>query len=214
MSCQLSAILKALSHLYHHFLYLLTIVGFHLCRTILLPVGFIFNCTYLIHHPQQTLPIVIGSLHNTTIHSFFPSPSLFHQLNIPEPPPIRRWCRPEDINKRIAGEIPGTTSVLLQGKVSGPLLRQGMVFIQQEARIFIGEEIGRWEDREDILLTICVNLDTNRTFCLFIPIDYLDRSFIRDECPRSPLRTPFSLIEAVRNSHRISQTSSSTLSPV
>jgi len=89
-----------------------------------------------------------------------------------------------------------------------------MVIIQQEGCVYIGEEIGRWATREDFIFTISVNLDTRKSFHLFIPVNLFDRSNLCDDCPRSPLRTPISFVEAVREARRIQNTSPSALSPV
>ena len=199
---------------YLSFIRLCAVLGYYIRRGILTPVALISNRSFLVYHPDHLLPTLIGTAQDSTIHSFHPSSDLLHHFHVPRSPILRRWCKPEEILKRIVGEPPEESGVLLQGNLRGPPLRQGMVLVQQEGRIVIGEEIGRWPTREDILLTICFNLDTGNTFCLFIPVDFFDRSQIHDDYPRSPLRTPFSLTEAIRESRRILHNPSAILSSV
>jgi len=213
MDHQTTATITTAYHMYINLLLLFTIAWYHICRGILTPIGLVFRRSYLIRHPNQTFPTLIGSTHDPTIHSFFPSSTLLREFNIPNAPPLRRWCKPEEIRQRVIGEVPDSSGIVLQGNVSGLPLRQGQIIIQQEARVYIGEEIGRWPDREDYLLTISIDLNTRRTFSLFIPVDLFDRSYVCDDAPRSPLRTPFSLAEAIRISRHLQHTPPA-LSPV
>ena len=114
----------------------------------------------------------------------------------------------------MVSELPITIPIILQGTLSGPPLRQGMVILQQDGQIYISEEIGRWPTREDLILTVSVNLRTSGTFSLFIPTDLFNHSNMCDYSPHCLLRTLFSLLEVVNKSCSIEHTPSFDSSPV
>ena len=179
-------------------IYYLSIIWFYIRIGISTPIAFAFNRSYLIQHPDQPFPTIIAPAHNQTIHSFYPLSTMLNELGIPPPPPRRYWCKPEDIKSRIPDTTPRTErAIVLESKISGPPLRQGMMLICQGYRIFLCEEIGRWPTREDYLVLIALNLETQSTFRLFVPISHVDPLCIYDESPRSPLHSPLSLFDAI-----------------
>ena len=200
--------------LYISLLHTLAVLWYHIRHGIFSFSAIVFKQTHLLFHPDEILPSFIGPANDTTIHSFIPTAYFLQHFNIPAAPPTRQWCHPEDLNARIASELPITIPIILQGTLSGPPLRQGMVVLQQDGQIYIGEEIGRWPTHEDLILTVSVNLRTGGTFSLFIPTDLFDRSNMCDYTPRSLLRTPFSLLEVVNKSRSIERTPSFDSSPV
>jgi len=208
------AFIRTGNTLYTNLLYIIAISLYHICRGILFLIAVIFHQSFLLNHPDHLLPTIICTGKNFTIHSITPSSNLLRQIDIPAAPTCRRWCHPDKIMQRIGKEDPIESAIILQGPLSGSLLRQGMIIFQQEGCVYIGEEIGRWITREDFILTISVNLDNRKSFLLFIPVDLFDRSNLCDDFPRSPLRTPISFIEATHEARRIQKISPSALSPV
>ena len=182
--------------------YYLYLVWFYIRYATLAPIAFIFNQSFLIYCPNQSLPIVIAPARNQTIHSFHLPPTTLERLEIDPPPSRRHWCNPAHIESRIPSTPATERAIVLEGNISGPPLRQGMMICCQDRHIFLGEEIGRWPAREDYLLVIALNFESQSTFRLFIPVSQIDPLCVYDESPRSPLRTPVSLNEAVTFSRR------------
>jgi hypothetical protein len=176
---------------------LLLVIRYYLYHGILTPITFLFNRSYLLRHPERNLPTLIAPARNYSIHSFTPPLDLTKQHALPDPPPKRHWCHPKDLDKRTPDKPKLESSIVPNGELVGPALRQGMIILQQDCQVYIQEEIGRWPTRDDYLLTLCINLESQHTFRLFIPVSFMDRSAVYDESPRCPLRTPFSLIEAI-----------------
>jgi len=198
--------LKAIYLNLSFFTYLLSIIRYHVCRGVLTPFAFVFNQSYLLHHPDRVLPTLIAPSRNRTIHSFTPSSKALQRLSISPAPDRRHWCSPKEIDQRMVGEPPLRRAITLQGTLHGPPLRQGMVIFQPNCQIYIGEELARWPTREDYIVTFSVNLKTQTTFRLFIPVDHLDSTGINDDSPRLPLR-PISLCEVLHESRRLQHVS-------
>jgi hypothetical protein len=95
--------------------------------------------------------------------------------------------------------------IILRGKISGPKLRQGTLFVQQQHVILIAEEIGRWPSQQDHIATIALNLKSGNTFTLLIPFSYIDNTTIHDPTVISPLYQPLFLFEAIDYYRRITK---------
>jgi len=104
--------------------------------------------------------------------------------------------QPQRLQKRTKTECPMKVSIIADGPLSRPPLRQGMVILQQEARIYIGEEIGRWPTEEHLLLMFSVNLRTGGMFCLLLPINLFKQSGLIDDAPCPLFHSTITLIEA------------------
>ena len=72
-------------------------------------------------------------------------------------------------------------ATVVHGKLSSPLLRQGMFFIQDRSVIFVAEELGHCPTRDDYLVVIAIRFDNNdpqqySTFPLYLPIKIVEPS--------------------------------------
>jgi hypothetical protein len=95
--------------------------------------------------------------------------------------------------------------IILHGKISGPKLCQGTLFVQQQHVVLITEEIGRWPSQQDHIATIVLNLKSGNTFTLLIPFSYIDNTTIHDPTVISPLYQPLFLFEAIDYYRRITK---------
>jgi hypothetical protein len=183
----------------------LLIIWYYLCRGILTAIAYVFNRSFLIHHPSHLFPTNVSPPWNRTIHSFYPSSTMRQYLHprYPTPLPNRIWLHPHHLPARMIGENPLFRAIILDGKISGPPLRQGMIALQQKHLIYIGEELGRWPSREDYITTYAVSISTNNSFRLFIPIQLVDRYGIHDSSPLSPFSNPIPLNETVQAYYRL-----------
>ena len=179
----------------------LNLVKYYLYYGIIIPIAYLFNQSYLLQHPNRPFPTIISPALNNTIHSFFPNSHIQGQLPHPLPPSPsqRHWSNPQELQQRIMHDPPLTCAIILQGPLSGPPLRQGMIIMQQDSTVYIQEEIGRWPCREDFIATHSVNLQTGTTFRLFIPAHQTYELGIQDDTPRSPFRTPITLTELINH---------------
>jgi len=198
MVAPITSSVAAVHTMCQNILFILAVLWYYLQRGTLTPIAVIFRQSYLLYYPHATFPTLIGSRNNSTIHSFIPSSHFLEQLNVPPAHSARRWCNRKDLRKRTKTECPMKVSIIADGPLSGPPLRQGMVILQQEARIYIGEEIGRWPTEEHLLLTFSVNLRTGSTFCLLLPINLFKQSGLIDDAPRPLFDSTITLIEANR----------------
>ena len=171
---------------------------------ILTPIAYIFNQSFIIDHPGDIFPTLISPAQNSTIHSFYPSLNqkvhLFNRYDTP--PPQRLWLRAEDLHQRMVGDHI-ERAITLEGTLSGPPLRQGMMVIQRHHLIFIGQELGRWPTHQDYIITYAVDINSGNTFPLFIPLHHIDRYGIHDDNPLSPLCTPIPLASILSISSQI-----------
>jgi hypothetical protein len=137
-------------------LYFLAIIGYYLRRGTFTPIAFLFNKSFTVNHPDHLFPIIISPSWNHTIHSFYPDIKIkaYIKDKFSLPPTERHWWDSKRFEERLKTEIPIPRAIVLDGNLSGPLLRQGIMFIQDSNIIFIGEEVGRYPRREDYLTTI------------------------------------------------------------
>ena len=175
----------------------LLISWYYIRLTILSPIALIFQQSFIIHHPTRPLPTVISSPGNTTIHSFKINTDTPIHLQFPFISPRRIWSAPHHFQQRIAGDLPLTHSIILNGKLSGPPLRQGTGIVYQKDILYIAEEIGRCPNQDGLVLTRSILLPTRTQIPLFIPHHYLDPSGVRDYAPNHPLRHPTSPSETL-----------------
>lgn len=184
--------------------HLFLFIYFYLCKTILTPIAYIFNRSYLIQHPNSLYPSVIAPARNHTVHTFFPSSRLLAHLKSERmlAPKHRHWVSAENVECRMAGEDLPPRIISLDKDISGPQIRQGMMIMQKGGLVYVGEEIGRWPTQENLIATFSVNMQTGCTFVLFIPVHLFNTSGVRDDSPHSPFRSPLPLSEVLYSAER------------
>lgn len=173
---------------------LTTFMWYYLKLGTLFPIAYLFNQSFIINHPNCLFPTLISPPWNHTIHSFYPSSNLktYLYLHCNPPPFERHWLQAEDLKQRMANsEI--KRAITLDGTLSGPSLRQGMVIVQHHHVIFIGPELGRWPTREDYIVTYSFNANSGNSFPLFIPVRHINLFAVREDTPHSPLYVPIPL---------------------
>ena len=106
---------------------------------------------------------------------------------------------------------PYTPAIMLEGHLSGPLLCEGMVFLQQNQMIYINKEFGRWPSCDNYITTYAINISTNISFRLFIPIELMDQYGVFDSAPYSMFCRPLTLINTTSRPLRL-KTSHNSLS--
>ena len=192
----------------------LSIFRYYLQYGILITIAYLFNKSFTLHHPDRLFPTNIFSPRNATIHSFIPTNEALQHLHphLPSPPPERRWLNAPQLLERQNQPLP--RAITLEGNLSGPALRQGMIITQQHHTIYIQEELGRWPTRDDYIATTAYSLTLNIKFRLFIPVHQIDQYGIHDESPLSPFRNPIPLVQIVRDYIRLKPSFQTPLSPV
>ena len=199
---------------------LCAVVKYYLFRIFLTPVAFLFSKSFLIHHPNNWFPTVISPPRVTTIHSFPATAALVAHLQEFSllPPPDRVWSKGYIYAERVRQVVLPLHATVVHGKLSGPLLRQGMFFIQDRSVIFVAEELGHCPTRDDYLVVIAVRFDNNdpqqySTFPLYLPIKIVEPSpprvhaegpiEQRDKVMRCPLDDPVTIVELSRTQRRL-----------
>lgn len=156
------------------------------------------NKSHLVYHPEKLFPTNIYAPSNPTIHSFPPTEEMAQYLHprYPVPPRYRLWSPPECFTNQpsIDRHKPG---VVLQGELSGPPIQAGMLVMQQDRLLYIKKEIGRCARHEYYLKAEAVDISTDTSLQLFIPLPYVAKLNIFDPTPPSP----FSYVTPL---HRIS----------
>jgi hypothetical protein len=188
--------------------YLLALLGFYLKLFIYYPIGYMFNRSYILHHPNRPLPVSISPPWNRTIHSFYLTSDMHNYLilNSIQAPRLRRWMGPKEIQQRVLEGWTLTSPIELDGELQGPLLRQGMLVYQGGHPIFIKEEIGRLPTREDLITTTSVAINPNIKFPLFIPIRHIDVHGLHTEVIRTPFQETTPFLELIAMFQRIRPT--------
>ena len=141
--------------------------------------------------------IIKIAVRTTAIHSIKVNTNTAIHLRIPFILPQQIWSAPHHFQQRIASNLPLTHPIILNGKLSRPLLHQGMGIVYQKDIIYIAEEIGCCPDQDGLILTKSVLLPTCEQIPLFIPHHYLNTSGVHDYMPNHPLCHPMPLSEAL-----------------
>ena len=175
--------------------YYRSLASYYISRYTLPLIAWILGTSFIIQHPDRDLPITIFSIRSNIAHSFEVSSEALHRRNLPSLPPTRTWTSSIEIRRRLIGDRL-TKTVVLDATLSGPPLRQGMAIAQLGHLIYIGEELGRWPSRDDLIATISVDLIHGNLFPLFIPVAYFKRLNILDSNTSSP---PLSLVPFSKN---------------
>jgi len=186
--------------------YFFSILWYYIRCGVLTPIAYLGNRSFLLHHPNRIFPTTIAPSRNTTIHSLVPTRDMFNYITqhcaLP-PPPLRRWRNPSKITTLLPQTPPLRRAIILDGEITGPSLRQGMIFIQNHNIIYIQEEFGRWPTRDDYIVTSAVSLSLNNTFRLFLPVHQVDRYGLLDNSPLSPFNNPLPLTQVIQESRRL-----------
>jgi hypothetical protein len=161
--------------------YLCAVIKYYILRIALTPVAYVSFTSFLIHHPDDWFPTLISPPWVTTIHSFHTTTVLATHLKEQQllPPPHRIWLKGLVYADRVRSIAFPLHATIVDGKLSGPLLRQGIFFIQEDSVIFIGEELGRCPTRDDYLVVIAVRFNNRNpyqysTFPLYVPIKLIE----------------------------------------
>jgi len=185
----------------------LAILMYYIRFAILTLVAYICNKSFLVYHPSRLFPTTIAPSRNQTIHSFYPTNEMINHISIRSqlPPSHRRWFNPQDLVHFIYHLHYPLRPITLEGKLSGPALRQGMVVIKRNHDIYLREEHGRWYSRNNLIVTTAFSLTQGFAFKLFIPIHFFDRCDLFDESPTSlfdnPVRLAFSTTDSCLVKH-------------
>lgn len=204
MAYNLSYILRTL--LTAQATYLLLIFYFHLRKVFLTPIAYILNQSYLIQHPDMLYPSVIAPAQNRTIHTFFPNEQLHAYLKSEGMLTSRRsrhWVQANEVASQMIEEVLPLRAIVIDGEVAGPQIRQGIMLMQGNSLVYVGEEIGRWPTQDNLITTISVNMQTGNSFPLFVPFHLINTTDVRDDSPNPPLRSPLPLPEALHHAEAL-----------
>jgi hypothetical protein len=210
--------------------YLCAVIKYYILRITLTPVAYVFFTSFLIHHPDDWFPTLISPPWVTTIHSFHATTALVAHLQEFSllPPPDRVWSKGYIYAERVRQVVLPLHATVVHGKLSGPLLRQGMFFIQDESMIFVAEELGHCATCDNYLVVIAVRFDADdpqqySTFPLYLPIKIVEPSpprvhaegpiEQRDKVVWCPLRLPITLVTLSRTQRRLRLPRPSPVSP-
>lgn len=171
------------------FKYVFALLAYYCHLLLYYPLAHALNRSYILHHPDQLLPVPIAPPRNRTIHSFTPDTDIgtYLTLNSLRSPRSRQWMSRRQITDQILSQGPAPELITLDGELHGPLLRQGMLVYVGRYPIYIRQEFGRLPTREDLITTDSIVLGPQVAFPLFIPIQYIDVQGL----PVSDFRTPF-----------------------
>ena len=124
-----------------------------------------------------------------------PTPEMKDHIHPPsfQFPLHRRWLSALDLLQYTTRIRLPPRVITLDGKLSGPPLRQGMIILQRDHLVYLQEEHGRWPTRDDHIFTTAISITQNVPFKLFIPIQYIERGYVYDESHRSLLDNPIPL---------------------
>lgn len=178
-------------------LHFFAIIWHYLYRGLLIITAYSLNKSFLIYPPNQIFPITISPPWNNTIHSFRPTSKMaehFHP-HYPISSP-RRWLTPEKLFPLLPTEDPSAPAIILDGNLSGPPLREGILFRQRHHLVYVDKEFGRWPSRDNFIATYAISIPTNVSFRLFLPVQMMDHCGLYDEAPYSPFRRTIPLIKS------------------
>ena len=194
--------------------YVFTLLWYYLRCGILTPIAYLCNKSFLIHHPNRIFPSVIAPPRNNSIHSLSPTPEMYNYVTTHSspPPPLRRWMDPQQLTQALSRDPPLHRAIILDGDLSGPPLRQGLLIIQNGNIVYIQEELGRWPSRDNYITTSAVSLSRLNSFRLFLPVHQVDRYGIRDDSPMSPFSNPLPLTLIIQEAERLKNLSLSSSS--
>lgn len=170
---------------------------YYIKKITLLPIAYIGNRSFLIRHPTNLFPTTIAPARNTTIYSFFITESTVIELDIPLASDKREWLSPHHLGERLFSVRLFERAVIADGKLSGPLLQQGMVVLIHQHPFYIGEELGRWPGHEEYVATLTVNLRARSTFILFIPAKHFTTRGLIGKGPSFIFHNPIPLSTAI-----------------
>lgn len=176
----------------------LSLLWYYLSYGFLITIAYLCNKSFILLHPNKTLPTNVTSPRNRTIHSYFPEGEVEEFLDKHYPlPQSRYWISSSKYNERVQGQNlpPYSPAIVLDGPLSGPRLRQGAIIIQKHTLLYIQNEWGRCPSRIDYITTEAVNLHSGNIFQLHIPLRLMDRHRLYDESPWSPFNCPLPLNE-------------------
>lgn len=179
--------------------YLSALVQFYITFALVFPVAYIFNRSYILHHPGRPLPVSIAPSRNRTIHSFYLNSDMYNHIiqKFPRPPKHRRWLDSDEFTREILPQIVVSSPITLEGDLQGPQLRQGMLAIQGGHAIYIQEEYGRFPSRNDLISTHSVALGTGNTFPLFIPIRHMDLQGLHEGSLRESFQETVTFVDVM-----------------
>lgn len=117
----------------------LSLLSYYLQFIILTLVAYTCNKSFLIHHPSYTFPITITPSQNQTIHSLNPTDDMMKHIKTRSrlPPPHCHWFNPQDLVWFICNICYPLQPITLEGELSGPKLRQGMVILKKDHIIYL-----------------------------------------------------------------------------
>ena len=158
-------------------IYLTALIKYYLLFITLYPLAHLLNRSYILHHPAQPLPLCIAPERNTTIHSFWLSRDMHRYLrkNYPAPPVLRRWWSVSEMHRKNPPHLKLASLIILQGRLQGPLLRQGMLIKQGHSTYLIHRELGQLREDLNHIATYSIALHKHAMVPLLIPEEYMDK---------------------------------------
>lgn len=135
--------------------------------------------------PVDSTELPIPHLNPTSLYSSVASKAELSRIEERHPlhPTIRQWRTPIDLRKNTPVEALYEISVSPQVTLTGPLLRQGVIMQQKGVRFYLREELGRRPENQYQITTVAVDLGTDRTYLIHIPISLFDLSSVVEHIP-------------------------------
>jgi len=169
-------------------IYCYALLQYYLLFLICFPVAYLFNRSYILHHPDRPLPVPVSPPWNRTIHSFHLNVDMYHYLmqHFPHTPRVRRWRNRFQLERQEHLQGTDINSIELTGELHGPRLRQGMLAYQGGRTLFIREEFGRVLTHTEFITTTSFVVHSRTAVALNIPIQHIDIQGLQDEEFQSP----------------------------
>jgi len=164
------------------------LIQYYLLLILCYPIAYLFNCSFILHHPDRPLPIPVSPSWNRTIHSFYLNIDMYHYLmqHFPHTPVVRRWMNRFQLERRVLPESASVPPIELNGELHGPRLRQGMLAYQGGRALFIREEFGRLPTQAEYITAASFVIHSQTAISLHIPIRHIDIQGLQDEEFQSP----------------------------
>ena len=100
-------------------------------------------------------------------------------------PNTRQWRTPHDLIRNTPAEARIQFSIGPEVVLTGPRLKQGLMVLYQNTRLYLREELGRREDYPDQITTVVVDLGTDRTYLIHFPISLFDLNNVVEHLPKN-----------------------------
>lgn len=172
-------------NLYLHFLYFIQHLRHCLLYILNLPVNPLRSTT------PKPMELPITQLSETTLYSSVASKAELAHIEEHHPlhPMTRRWREPIDLRNNTPVEAKTHLTISPKVTLSGPLLKQGIIIQQKGRRFYLREELGRRVRYQDQITTVAVDLGTNLTYLIHIPISLFDANSVVEYTPKdSPVK--------------------------